>query len=170
VTKNVGVGLYLSLMGTFSIPYLVLFIRSSFDFVEKEDHVSMIQSFKTNYLYDRWVLLNPSDMRDDCLYPEIALLLSAVEISYQVIQQNTVDIDSSHVEEVDPLIQPVWVVNSFASRDCLDMVLPTDEAILEALTWPEKPWEDLHHISFFLPYIDRIEGGEFHLPFPECVD
>jgi len=46
---------------------------------------------------------------------------------------------------MDPLIQLVWTVNSFSSHDCLDMVLPTDEAILEALTRPDKPWEDLHH-------------------------
>jgi len=40
---------------------------------------------------------------------------------------------------VDPLEWPVWVVTSFASRDYLDMVLPTDEAILEALIGPDKP-------------------------------
>jgi len=50
------------------------------------------------------------------------------------------------------------------------MVLPTNEAISEALTGPDKPWEDLHHKSYFLLDIDRIESGEFHLPFPECVD
>jgi len=50
------------------------------------------------------------------------------------------------------------------------MVLPTDEAMLEALTRSDKPWEDLHHISYFFPDLDRIESEEFHIPFSECVD
>lgn len=71
---------------------------------------------------------------------------------------------------MDPFIHPVWVVNSFSSRDFLDMVLPTDESILEALTGFDKPWQDLNHISYFLLDLDRIESGEFHLCFRECVD
>lgn len=50
------------------------------------------------------------------------------------------------------------------------MILSTNEAILEALIGPDKPWEDLHHRSYCLPYLDRIEGGEFHLLFQGCVD
>jgi len=73
------------------------------------------------------------------------------------------------MEEEDPLIQPVWVVNSFASCDCLDMVLPSDEAILEAHKRFDKPWEDLHHRSYFLPDLDRIENEEFHSPVLEYV-
>jgi len=85
-------------MGTFSIPSSVLFVGSSSTFVEKEALVSVIQSFKMNYLDDPWVLLNPSDLREDCLYPEKTLPLFAAKISYQAIQQNTIDIDSSQVE------------------------------------------------------------------------
>jgi hypothetical protein len=39
--------------------------------------------------------------------------------------------------------------------------LPSDEVVIEAMTSPEKPWEDLHHISYFLPELSRIEPGEF---------
>jgi hypothetical protein len=39
--------------------------------------------------------------------------------------------------------------------------LPSDEAIIEAMTGPYKPWEDLHHRSYFLPELHRIEVGEF---------
>jgi hypothetical protein len=39
--------------------------------------------------------------------------------------------------------------------------LPSDEAIIEAMTGPDKPWEDLHHRSYFLPELHRIEAGEF---------
>ena len=67
--KN-GVGMYSTLMGTFNMPSHVLFVGSSSStFVEKEAHVLVIQSFKTNYLDDPWVLLNPLDLREDCLYP-----------------------------------------------------------------------------------------------------
>jgi len=100
---------------------------------------------------------------------DLAPILSAAEIAYQAIQQDTADNDPPQVEEEDPLIEPVWVVNSFASRDCLDMVLPSDEAIMEAQTGPETPWEDLHHRSYFLPDLDKIENEESPSPVPEHV-
>jgi hypothetical protein len=39
--------------------------------------------------------------------------------------------------------------------------LPSDEAVIEAMTSPDKPWEDIHHRSYFLPELSRIEAGEF---------
>jgi hypothetical protein len=39
--------------------------------------------------------------------------------------------------------------------------LPSDEAIIEAMTGSNKPWEDLHHRSYFLPELHQIEVGEF---------
>jgi hypothetical protein len=41
--------------------------------------------------------------------------------------------------------------------------LPSDEAIIEAMTSPDRPWDDLHHRSYFLPELRRIEAGEFTL-------
>jgi hypothetical protein len=35
--------------------------------------------------------------------------------------------------------------------------------IIEALTGLDKPWDDLHHKSYFLPELRRIEAGEFML-------
>jgi hypothetical protein len=35
--------------------------------------------------------------------------------------------------------------------------------ILEALTGPDKPQDDLHHRSYFLSELRRIEAGEFVL-------
>jgi hypothetical protein len=43
------------------------------------------------------------------------------------------------------------------------LVFPSDEAIIEALTSPDKPWDDLHHRSYFLSELRRIEVGEFVL-------
>jgi hypothetical protein len=39
--------------------------------------------------------------------------------------------------------------------------LPSDEAIIEEMTSPDKPWKYLHHRSYFLPELHRIEAGEF---------
>jgi hypothetical protein len=29
------------------------------------------------------------------------------------------------------------------------------------MTGPNRPWDNLHHISYFLPELKRIEAGEF---------
>lgn len=86
VTESIGVDLYPSLMGTFAFPAPVLFVGYSSDVLEEESVVLVIWSFKTKYLDDPWVLPNPSDTRDDCLYSDLAPLLSAVKITYQAIQ------------------------------------------------------------------------------------
>jgi len=38
--------------------------------------------------------------------------------------------------------------------------LPSNEAILEALTSPDRPWAYIYHISYFLLELRRIEAGE----------
>ena len=50
------------------------------------------------------------------------------------------------------------------------MVLPSDEAILEAMSGRGKICEDLHHRSYFLPELSRIENQEFHLRLSQDVD
>jgi hypothetical protein len=45
----------------------------------------------------------------------------------------------------------------------LDLVFPSDEAVIEAMTSLDKPWDDLHHRSYFLPELSRIEAREFTL-------
>ena len=50
------------------------------------------------------------------------------------------------------------------------MVSPLDEAILEAMIGWENNYEDLHHKSFFLPELRRIENQEFHVRLAKGVD
>ena len=50
------------------------------------------------------------------------------------------------------------------------MVLPSDEAILEAMSGCDKICEDLHHRSYFLPELSKIENQEFHVRLSEDVD
>ena len=65
---------------------------------------------------------------------------------------------------------PAWVENSSNSIDCLDTILPSDEAILEAMCARDNICEDLHHRSYFLPELSNIENQEFHVRLSDDVD
>ena len=54
--------------------------------------------------------------------------------------------------------------------DCLDMVLPYDESIPEAMIGQEKHCEDLHHKCYFLLGVSKIENFEFHVRLIEGID
>ena len=64
---------------------------------------------------------------------------------------------SLQMEEEDPYVLPAWAVESSHAHDCLDDVFPSDEAIIEAMSGVEPPWEELHHRSYFLLELDRLE-------------
>ena len=84
--------------------------------------------------------------------------LSTIEVSYQAIF-DAIDysITTPPVsEESDEAHLPSWAENSTYSYDCLDMVFPSDEAILEAMIGPENICEGLHHKYFFLPELSKI--------------
>lgn len=76
---NVGVGLYPSLMGTFTFPFPEANMISS---VKNEPSVMEI-SFKTSYLSDPWNLPNLSDEK----LTGMAMPLSVVEVAYKAIQE-----------------------------------------------------------------------------------
>ena len=40
-------------------------------------------------------------------------------------------------------------------------IFPSNKAILEAMSRIEQPWEELHHRSYFLPKLDRLECDDF---------
>ena len=57
-------------------------------------------------------------------------------VAYQAIVHTVVDpipVPLTVSEALEEAYLPAWVENSLHSRDCLDMVLPLDEAILEAM-------------------------------------
>jgi hypothetical protein len=93
----------------------------------------------------------------------MAMPLSAAEVAYNIVQQASTDPDPTPAQELDPVLEPIWAQGSLATTDPLDLVFPSDEVILEALTGPDRPWDDLHHRSYFLPELRRIEAGEFVL-------
>ena len=62
--------------------------------------------------------------------------LSVAEVAYQAIIHTDVDpipVPLTVLEELEEAYLPAWAENYLHSRDCLDMVLPSDEAILEAM-------------------------------------
>ena len=63
---------------------------------------------------------------------------------------------------------PAWEVDSSHSHNFLDVFL-SDEAILEAVSGIEQPWEELHHRSYFLPKLDHLDYDEFRLILSEKI-
>jgi hypothetical protein len=156
---NVGVGLCPSLMGTFDYPPP----QGDIKFISNHHKVEIFQvsSFRTTYFDDPWILPSPSAMMDEAGHPGMSMPLSTVEVAYSLVQQASTNTDPTPTQELDPLLEPIWAHGSLANTDSLDLVLPSDEAVIEAMTSPDKPWEDLHHRSYFLPELSRIEAGEF---------
>ena len=64
-------------------------------------------------------------------------------------------------EEEDTYVILAWEVQSSHAHDYLDMVFPSDEAIIEAMSGVEPPWEELHHRSYFLPPLDHLEHEDY---------
>jgi hypothetical protein len=96
-------------------------------------------------------------------HPGMAMPLSMTEVAYSIVQQDLVDLDLTPAQELDPVLEPIWAQGSLANTNSLNLVFPSDEAILEALTDLDRPWDDLHHKSYFLPELRSIEVGEFVL-------
>jgi hypothetical protein len=90
---------------------------------------------------------------------------------YQTVLDSTADPDpvSSHTNEEDLVLEPVWATSLSRSHDCLNDTLPSDEAILEAMNGPDRPWDDMHHRSYFLPGLVRIEQDDFRSTLSEMV-
>jgi hypothetical protein len=63
----------------------------------------------------------------------------------------------------------MWATSLSCSHDFLDETFPSDEAIIEAMNGSHKPWDDMHHRSYFLPDLERIEQDDFRSTLSEIV-
>jgi hypothetical protein len=134
---NVGVGLCPSLMGTFNYPPPqgdVKFIST-----HHKAEIFHVSSFRTTYFQDPWILPSPSDTMDVTGHAGMSTPLSATEVAYSLVQQASATPDPIPAQELDPLLEPIWAQDSLINTDSLDLVLPSDEAIIEAMTGPDKP-------------------------------
>jgi hypothetical protein len=167
-TKNIGVRMYSSLMGTF-------------DFMAPIHHIYAMSSrsassmrfipFRTSYFNDPWTLPSSTESCEGQSHTGMAMPLSVTEIVYQVVLDSSVDPDpvTSQTDEEDHVLKPVWATSSSFSPDCLDDTLPSDEAIIEAMNGSDRPWDDMHHRSYFLPELARIEQDDFRSTLSEIV-
>jgi hypothetical protein len=156
---NVGVCLCPSLMGTFDYPPP----HSDTKFISNHHKVEIfeVSSFRTTYFEDPWILPSPSTTMDKTGHPGMSMLLSVAEIAYSLVQQASANTDLTPAQELDPLLEPIWAQGYLANIDSLDLVLPSDEVVIKAMTSLDKPCEVIHYRSYFLPELIRIEVGEF---------
>jgi hypothetical protein len=95
----------------------------------------------------------------------MAMPLSTTEIAYQV------NLDSSTIlilfprltDEEDPVFRPTWATSLSCSHDFLDGTFPSNEAIIEAMNGSDKPWDDMHHRSYFLQSLKESNKMNFDL-------
>jgi hypothetical protein len=134
---NVGVGFCPSLMGTFDYPPP----QGDIKFISNHHKVGIFQVslFRTTYFNDPWTLPSPSAMMDETGNPGMSIPLSAAKVAYSLVQQTSAHTDPSPAYELDPLLEPIWAQGSLAHTDSLDLVFPSDEAIIEAMTSLDKP-------------------------------
>ena len=78
-TKNVGVGMYPSLMGSFNIAAPILAIGSTLG----SDSLSLISApFRTTYLHEPWTLPYLITSYEDPRPTKMEMSLSTVEVAY----------------------------------------------------------------------------------------
>jgi hypothetical protein len=123
--------------------------------------ILQVSSFRTSYFHDSWNLPSPLASMEGIGNLGMMFSLSATEVSYNIVQQSLANPDLTPSLELDPVLEPIWVQDSLTIEYPLDLVLSSDEAILEEMTGPERPWDDLHHRYYFLIELRRVEVREF---------
>jgi hypothetical protein len=105
--------------------------------------------------HDPWIIPHPSDLES---YRD-TMPLSPMELTYSMIQSTSESPDSHHIllldEKLDQFSSLYWVNHTSTSRDFLNIILPSEEAIMEIMTLKDKPWEYSHHRSSFLPFGEK---------------
>jgi hypothetical protein len=130
---NIGVSLCPSLMGTFNCSPP----QGNIKFISNHHKVEIFQvsSFRMTYFENPWILPSPSVSMDGIGHPGMSMPLSTTEVAYSFIQQTSVNSDPTPAQEFDPLLEPIWAQDYLANTDSLDIVFPSDEAIIEAMCW-----------------------------------
>lgn len=154
-TKNLGVGMYPSLTGTFDLPSPF----SKINAISSSKESPREEFFRTHYFSDPWTLASPTTTLVEGKVNGMGFPISTAELRYQSI----IDSADNHStpfseEELDGHVAPAWSLDSTFTMDYLDSILPSEEAILEAMMGIDQPWDDLHHRSYFLPPLQEVES------------
>ena len=90
---------------------------------------------------------------------------------YQAVLDSSSNLDPITLEmgEEDLVLEPLWASSSSFSCDYLDDTFPSYEAMVEAMNGSDRPWDDMHHRSYFLPELARIEQDDFRSTLSEIV-
>jgi hypothetical protein len=91
---NLGVVLFLSLMGTFDYPLP----SGDVNFISVvSDHpraaIFQVSSFQMTYFSDLWTLPSPSTLMEGTGYHGMAMPLSTTEVAYNIVQKNLTNLD-----------------------------------------------------------------------------
>jgi hypothetical protein len=158
--ENINVEMYSSLMVTFDFttPIHQIYTMSSRLALTGRSIPS-----HTSYFSDLWTLPSLNLSFEGQLHFGMAMPLSAATIMYQFSLDSFIDPD--HVplrtDEEDPVLSLVWTTLLSCSHYFLDGTFPSDEPIIKAMNGFDKPWDDMHHCSYFIPDLERIEQGDF---------
>ena len=135
-TGSVGVGMYPSLMGSFSCPAPILMIGSSSG--EALTSVRSV-SFRMSHMEDPWILPIPNTLSDPIV---MDMLLHATMVAYQANLGCVAEPSpsSSWTEEEDPYVLPAWPVESSHAHDFLDSVFHEMKLLL-------RPFLELSHLG-----------------------
>jgi hypothetical protein len=167
-TKNIGVRMYSSLMGTFDFttPIHHVYAMSS-----RRTLIGRSIPFRTSYFSDLSTLPSPTSSCEGQWHAGMAMPLSTTKIAYQAVLDSSTYPDPvpSSTNEEDRVIRPMWATSLSCLHDFLDGTLPSDESIIEAMNGSDKPWDDMHHHSYFLSDLERIEQDDFRSTLSDIV-
>jgi hypothetical protein len=154
----------------------------TFDFMALIHHVYAMSSrtvsserfvpFDTSYFNDPWTLPSSTASCEGQSHFGMAMPLLEAEIVYQSVLDSSADPNpiTSQMDEEDHFLKTMWATSSYFSHDFLDETFPLNEAIIEAMNGSDKPWDDMHHRSYFFPELARIEQDDSRSTLSEIVD
>jgi hypothetical protein len=153
----------------------------TFDFMASIHHIYVMSSrpisigrsihFHTFYFNNLWTLPSSTLSCEGQLHVGMAMPLSAAKILHQVVLDSFVDPYPVPLpmDEEDPVLRLVLATSLSFSHDFLDGTLPSDKSIIESMNGSDKPLDDMHHCSYFLLEIERIEQDDFRSTLSEIV-
>jgi hypothetical protein len=115
------------------------------------------------YFNNQWNLPYPSTTMEGIGNHSMVMPFSTTEIAYTIVQQSSSDLDPNPTQELDLVLEPIWAQGLLLDTNYLYFGLQSYEVIIEEITSLDRLLDDLHHRSYFLPELRRIEAREFTL-------